>query len=219
MDASQFQMLVQRTSPTQGLRVRFDKTSGMIGLMRLNAYCGEGAEISVDDKDKILVAAILQSRDWGSDRNRSIVFRGLSNLENNALYQIGRDVESIELIDQHGAQCLMAGGAKGLGKATSAIISGVLTGEFVREIEDWGVTIEGHYTEYLGSPAIQFMICVPDGEMIQRTILDGWSGRFGIDGNVNNGPNEPYTRPEQLQDFIRTSLEKRLDEMTTAAAA
>jgi hypothetical protein len=212
-------MLVRRTLPTQGLRVRFDKMSGMIGLMRLSAYCREGAEISVDDKDKVLVAAILMSRDWGNDRNRSIVFRGLSNLEDNALYQIARDIESIELTDPHGAQCLMAGGTKALGKATSAIIEGVLTSQFVLEIEDWGVTIDGHYTEYLGSPAIQFMICAPDGEMVQRTILDGWSGRFGIDGNVNNGPDELYLRPKDLQDFILTSLEKRLDEMTTAVAA
>ncbi len=221
MDASVFTQLVRRTHPMQGLRLRFNRETGMVGLMRLSSLCESNASIRIEQGDNLAVMAVLASQDWGGDRNRTVGVYGLCAADDNYLYAIGRDVEALELSGEHAAQGLMVKRQKSRDEAVQKIIESVLGADLVREVEDWGLglTIIGESTEYLGTPAINFMICLPDGEMILRITLDGWTGRFGIDGNIDNGPGELYVRPKQLQDFIRASLEKSLEELTTAVAA
>jgi hypothetical protein len=219
MDGTIFTRLVRRTHPMQGLRLRFDRQTGMIGLGRLKLLCESNAQIRIEDRDYVVVLAILASQDWGGDQNRTVGVHGLCAADQDYLYQIGRDVEHLELSGEHGAQGIMVKRQKTRDEAVEKIISGVLAADLVHEIEDWGLTIAGELVEYLNTPAIQFMICRTEGEMILRVTLDGWTGRYGIDGNVNNGPNELYIRPQQLQDFIRASLEKRLEVLTTDKAA
>jgi len=219
MDASVFTSLVRRTHPLQGLRLRFDRETGKIGLARLSVLCENNPITRIDKRDQLAVMAVLASQDWGGAHNRTVSVYGLCAADVNYLYEIGRDVETLELSGEHGAQGIMVKRQKSRDEAVQKIIDGVLSIDLVREVEDWGLTIAGEFTEYLETPAVQFMICKADGEMIFRVILDGWTGRFGIDGSVENGPDELYTQPTQLQAFIRASLEERLEEMTASVAA
>jgi hypothetical protein len=219
MDTLDFVHRVRRTYSTQGLRLRFDKITGMIGLMRLESLCRqERAKVTIAKSDKIVVAAVLESHSWGGDHNRSVVFHGLMNVDSSRLSQIAQDVECLELCEKHGAQGLMFKRQKTFSEAVAKIITEILTPELVREIEGWdmGLTIIGESTTYLDLPALQFMICKEDGEMILRIILDGWTGHYGIDGGIGD---DLYLEPKQLQDYILANLEKRLDEMTATIAA
>lgn len=66
---------------------------GILGLRRLNAYRGAG--VKVVPKDELVAMAVLSSADWDGDKNRTLGFTGVENLEDDALYEIGRDVERI----------------------------------------------------------------------------------------------------------------------------
>lgn len=219
MDATVFTRLVRRTHSMQGLRLRFDQQTGILGLTRLRNLCESHASICIEKRDQAVVLAIIVSQDWGFDRNRTINVYGLSAADEDDLLQIGQGVEDLELSGEHGAKGILVKRQKSRDEAVQKIINSVITSDLNREIEDWGLTIAGEFIEYLETPAIQFMVCLPDGEMLFRIILDGWTGRFGIDGNVENDPDELYIQPNQLQDFIRASLEKRLEELTTTVAA
>jgi hypothetical protein len=215
MEAAYFTNLVRRTHGLQGLRLRFDQKTGMIGLIHLWNLCENSGTIQID---RPAVMAVLASRDWGGEHNRTVTVYGLSAADEHRISEIGRDVETMELSGHHGAQGIMVKRLKSRTEAVKKIIDDVLSDELVSEVEGWDLTIIGEFIEYHGTPAIQFMVCQADGEMLFRIILDGWTGRFGIDGNAENGPDELYVRPQQIQDFIRVSLDTYLEELTSVAA-
>lgn len=211
MDAYQFVTRIHRLHPMQSATLRFAET-GMTGLMRLSGLLRSDPRVRLADKDKVIMAAVLESRRWEGSLNRNYTVYGLSQADDGWLYEIGKDVENIELAD-HGAKGIMSGRQKMRDEAVSTIINSVLTNEFVDELWEWKIDIEGFLEELEELPVIVFRMTYEHVTMASAGV-DGWSGRILVDGQFGD---ELYTRPEQIQKVLRERMETMLEKLTAAA--
>jgi len=96
MDAQTFIQTV-RNNCDQTVRVTFmNNKEGITALSRLSrAYCGPGKAVKIPETDWLFVAAVCASRNWETNANRTVTFKGLETLDDNTLSQFARDIEKI----------------------------------------------------------------------------------------------------------------------------
>lgn len=212
MNSALMVRMLGMTKPHEWVKIRFAK-DGMTGLIRFNWLIESDPRVQLEDQlTRHALEFTAKNREFGG-LNRTYKVKGLSEVDTKLLYDICQDVEQIELVAEHGAKDLMVKRVKSRDEAVRRIIDEVLTPDFMKEIGSWGFTINGQFKEQLGLPALEFQICDPDGQMILRATIDGWTGRYGIDGGTNAGR---YYDPRLFQDYIREHFEIRLEIMTAA---
>lgn len=212
MDSALLVRMLRMTNDRECVEVRFSKDC-MVGLIRLSRLIENDPRVKLENEQAKTM--LLMTIGSGTTKNfpRTYKVRGLFGVELGTLHDLCRDIEQIELVHDHRAKGLMIKRVKSRDEAVNRIISEVLTDDFVSEIESWGFTISGHFTEDLGLPALQFQICMPSGEMILRATINGWTGRFGHDGGTNAGR---YYDPGIFQEYLREHFERRLEILTAA---
>lgn len=208
MDTPQFVTRIRRLHVLQSATLRFAET-GMTGLMRLNGLLKNDPLVRLADKDKVIMAVVLESRRWEGTLNRNYTVYGLSQADDGWLYEIGKDVESVELSD-HGAKGIMSGRQKMRDEAVSAIINSVQTDAFVDELWGWKIDIAAYLEELEALPLIVFRLTY-NGTTIASAAVDGWSGRIMINGQFGD---ELYVKPEQVQKVLRDRMESMLEKLT-----
>lgn len=195
MDAREFLKRIRRTHRLQGVTIRFAK-SGITGLYRLNGLLKSNSDVRLaNEHDNLVILAVLQSRDWGGDRNRTYTLYGLQAVEDGWLTEIAKDVESIDVGD-HGAKGIMSGRQKMREEATQKLIATVLTSDLVGEVMSSQFDVVGQLTLWDGIPCIEFRLSHGNELAFASIIVDGWSGRMAVNGKLSD---ELYIRPEQLQ--------------------
>lgn len=190
MDSREFIWKVKRLHATRQVVALKFKKDGIVGLYRLNALTkrveAPHPTVIIEDKDVIVVAAILHSNDWGHDSNRTISTRGLPQIDDETLANIARDVESVVQPD-HFAKGLVSSRTAKRKEACDKLVQAVLQ---VGEVEagEWDLELtHSILTEYAGPTdvsVIQFTL-FNDEEIVRTVSIDGWSGRFIIDGELN----------------------------------
>lgn len=211
MDRQQFVTKIRRLHPTQSVTIRFAET-GMMGLMRLSSLLRNDSRVHLVDKDKVIMTAVLMSGWWEGSLNRNYTVYGLSQADDGWLYEISKDVESIELAE-HGAKGIMSGRQKMQREAVQKIVGEVLTHNFVKEMADWGMSVADKFGALEGLPFVSFTLSY--GEVtVTSAAIDGWSGRIAINGKFGN---ECYICPDQIQMILRSQMESMLEKITSAA--
>ncbi|OGG57746.1 hypothetical protein A2765_04925 [Candidatus Kaiserbacteria bacterium RIFCSPHIGHO2_01_FULL_56_24] len=195
----------------QSATLRFAE-SGMAGLMRLSGLLKSDPRVRLAEQDKVIMAVVLMSRRWEGSLNRNYTVYGLSLADGGWLYEIGKDVESVEL-SEHGAKGIMSGRQKMRDEAVSTIINLVQTEAFVEELWGWKIDIAPFLEELEGLPILVFRLTY-NGTTIASAAVDGWSGRIMIDGQFGD---ELYVKPEQVQKVLRERMEAMLEKLTAVA--
>jgi|SRR3989344_945783 len=211
MDTQQFVTRIRRLHPMQSATLRFAE-SGMAGLMRLSGLLKSDPRVRLAEQDKVIMAVVLMSRRWEGSLNRNYTVYGLSLADGGWLYEIGKDVESVEL-SEHGAKGIMSGRQKMRDEAVSTIINLVQTEAFVEELWGWKIDIAPFLEELEGLPILVFRLTY-NGTTIASAAVDGWSGRIMIDGQFGD---ELYVKPEQVQKVLRERMEAMLEKLTAVA--
>lgn len=168
----------------------------------------------VDFVEKIVVLAVLESKDWGGDRNRTILVRfPLGGAWTNSVFLecIAKDIESIRLATQHPLNVLMTGRKKVQEESASRIIQECI-GKLndADELPDYNLHITGELETVNGLPQLTFKLTSPDA--IEATIvLDGWSGQIIVDGVPSQ---RAYDDPEVFHDIARNLALGYLEKVT-----
>lgn len=100
LDHGAFVTTVRSSKPGQHVKITFKPgRDSIMTLARLTrAYCGRSG-VDIAEDDKLIAEAVVQGRNWGSkDENRTVAFVGLRELDDNTLYQLGRDIESVAVV-------------------------------------------------------------------------------------------------------------------------
>jgi hypothetical protein len=215
MDRKEFIRLIAQ-SGTQDVTITFKKgidPDAFLYLFRRSKHCSPDSPMSIMIPGELTCLAIMQTRDWGHEANRSVKIRGLAELDENTLSNIGDDLERVEFPASHAAQGLMLKRQKSRDEAVGLLISSVLTPLLVAEIADWGLSVSGEFILVDEMPAVEFTITEGSNRLF-TVLVDGWSGKMAVDGNFASSL---YTDPKQLQDMIMGNLELKLDQITQAA--
>lgn len=200
---------LKRVHWLQSVYIRFKAgEDGMIGLRRLNALVQGQSSVSVDDRDKLVIFAVLTSRNWGMDTNRNFQVHHLQFGDQNQVREMFRDVEAMTVGD-HGASAICSGRLKKQQDEVKNLIGAIVTHSFFNEIVDWGVDIDAKLIQP-DDPALEFVLRL-DGTSIATIQLDGFSGRMAVDDVWGD---ELFMRCEQLQKLIRETMMKKLEELT-----
>lgn len=209
MDAQDFVTRIRRLHPMQSVEICF-ATSGMMGLRRLRNLLEMNPQVSLLETDKMVMLEVLTSCDWGSAQNRNYTVFGLSTVDGDQLLTLPNDIGSVKIPD-HPAKVLMSGREKVRKEAADAIVAAVLTQSFINEMGDWGITVNGFLSSLEDLPCVVFSLSY-GGETMARVSIDGWSGRVSIDGILGEAQ---YSKPEQIQNALRTRMERMLEHLTT----
>jgi hypothetical protein len=211
MDATTFIKRIQRLHVLQSVTLKFAE-NGMTGLMRLSGMMRSNPQVYFAHKhEHVVMLAVTQSRRWEGSQNRSYTLYGMCDVDSSWLNEIARDVESIE-VAEHGAKALMSGREKMREEGHKQLAESILTKNFLKEMEEWSVTLTHHLTAQDGFPVLTFTLNYSDHNLVSVSI-DGWSGRLIFDGMWGD---VAYTRPEQVQQTLRSTMEHRLEKLTAA---
>lgn len=209
MDSKVFVTQIKRLHGLQAVDVTFNK--GLDSISSLRRLRTLGAKVSEQELPTLL--AIINSNDWENDRNRRFTFWDLGLLNENILQVTARDIESIKT-GSHWASGLMTGRMKRQKEVTQQLIDDVLNENIIDEVSSWGASIEGHFAEIEGLPAIEFAIrnratC----ETLVVVAVDGWSGRYSIDGVWGD---RRFSDTQSVRERIYSALTDSLDHATVA---
>lgn len=202
---------LKRVHLLQSVYIRFKSgEEGMVGLARLRALVQHPSLVSIDDRDRMAMQAVLVSRSWGMDANRNFQVFGLQHGDENQVRAVLRDVETMTVGD-HGAKGLCSGRSKKQGEEAIKLSASVITQVFIDQLTaDWGFVDVDTRLVQPDDPALNFLLKF-DGVPIVSILLDGFSGRMSVDGVWGD---ELFNRPEQLQKLIQDTIEARLEELT-----
>ncbi len=188
------------------------KQSGIAGLQRLYVLERGGF---LKFKDEILVLAIVQSSDWGSDQNRVVRARLINTgiwHEHMFTSQIARDIEIIRLATKHPLNALMTRRKKRQETIAFEIIEKCLGNLNIKELPDFELNLYGILDTVNGLPQLSFTL-VEDviHNEVATIVLDGWSGQI----IVNGMPQKAYSDPKEFQEIILDIAFKHLEKITT----
>ncbi len=165
---------------------------------------------SLNVKEKLVLMAVLQSRTWDHDQNRTFE---ITSLKPYALQSfstsVGPAIEIMKMQGEHRLNALVTGRQRRRQDFASEIIAKILTPPFVTEIESWGVEISHELNLELPLPEIS--IVVRDGEsVIAKVTLDGWSGRI-----MESDLPIAYSGPEQVWSILQTKAMDYIEAATS----
>ena len=212
MDAKEFVIKIRRLHSLQGVTVRFAIT-GMTGLFRLYGLMKNNPSVRLaNENDKIVILAIMNENNWGSDRNRIYTLHGLQTADDGWLTEIAKDVESINVSD-HSAKSIMSGRQKMSEEAAEKIIAAVLTADILAEAKSWGFVVEGKLSRWDDIPCVDFLLSQGNAKPFVMVTLDAWSGRIAVNQKLGG---QMYVRPDQIQTILRFRMEAKAEELTAA---
>ena len=209
MDTREFIGKIKRLHKLQAVTVKFNKQDGIVGLIRLNALVKHSEGIHFDRNDEIVVMAVLSSRDWGGDHNRSVTVWGLSQGDESMLAGIARDIELLVQPD-HPAKGITAKREKSRQQALDELRDAIMP-VCTQEADEWGLDLEFGVVDQDGFVVACFM--VKHGDTAYCSVgIDGWSGRLLNDLQLGD---ELYTGPEQIQQRLGEAILDVADMVTS----
>jgi hypothetical protein len=215
MDTESFTTKIARLHELQAVTVTFEKSDAGISALRqiLNAATRTKIGVRFNQGYEMIAKAICQSGDWEQDVNRKTTVWGMKNLNFDDLCHLAVGIENIETGD-HFASSLMTRRKKRQEEMTEKLITDVLDQKLLQEISGWGASIEGHFLEVCGLPAIEFSIRnTGTSKTVFNFAVDGWSGRFSINGEWGD---LRFTNAQSVRDMISSTLTDILDKETAA---
>lgn len=198
-----------RLHPMQGVTIRFNKDS-ITGLIRLMDLIEGNQRISITEHEKAVMLAVLNSRNWGNDQNRSYLVFGMYYAIPKWFAENAEYIESVDAGD-HGVKSLLTGRQKRQNEVAQEIIDQVLIPDLKKETEDRGLKVSGNLVVRGEIPSLHFYIGY-DAEHTAYVSIDGFSGvivsshRFVNDGQL-------YFHPSQIQQLLRTMFQKTVEEL------
>jgi hypothetical protein len=207
MDSNIFLTRIKRLHRLQDATLTFNK--GQDSISSLSRLRNLGARVS--EQAVMTLLAIIESKDWGEDKNRTVIFWNLGLLDEQTLVHVAQDVESIKTGD-HWASGLMTSRKKRQEEVTQQLITEVLNENILDEVSSWGASIEGHFAEIEGLPAIEFAIRNQETcETLVVVAVDGWSGRCSINGEWGD---RRFTDAQGVRERVYSALTDALDHAT-----
>lgn len=209
MESNTFLTRIQRLYSLQAVDVTFNKGSDSISSLRRLRKLGA----KVSEQEALNLLAIIDSNDWGTDKNRTVTFWNLGLLDEATLTHVAQDIESIKTGD-HWASGLTTSRKKRQEEVTQQLIADVLNENIIEEVSSWGASIEGHFAEIDGLPAIEFAVRNQETcETLVVVAVDGWSGRYAINGEWGD---RRFTDAQSVRERIYSALTDALDKATAA---
>ncbi len=209
MDTQEFTKKIRRLHPLQAVTIKFNKQGGIVGLMRLSGLVKHKEGVHFDHNDEPVVMAVLSSRDWGGDHNRSVTVWGLSQGDESMLTGIAKDIELLVQPD-HPAKGITAKREKSRQQALDKLRDSIMPA-CTQEADEWGLDLEFDVVYTDGFVVACFMVKHDDAAY--RCIgIDGWSGRLLNDLQLGY---ERYTGPEQIQQRLGEAISDVADMVTS----
>lgn len=209
MDTKKFVTAIERLHAKQAVMLRFSE-EGLPGLKRLNGLVATNPNVTIDTKAMVLMLAVLRSTNWAGSDNRNYIVNGLQQAGDELLIQLARDIEDVQLVDDHAAKALMTSRQRARKEAADKLIDQIATPEFIKELNGWDMIIDCKLEELEGLPLLKFM-AVFEKMGVVTVSIDGWSGRI-VANNVWG--DELYTDPKQVQKLMLERVEYLLDRVT-----
>ncbi len=202
--------MAYRHHPLQALVVTF--APGPDGLRMLSVLQGYTDKGYVRFESKLLVLAILYSRDWDRTGRKLTMYFVAGKLwkEDEFLRLAENGIESIEVVSSSPLNALQSSRQRKRDEATTEITDAVLSTEVRNEFSEWGLKVRHHQLQVHGLHSI----CIAvdnDKTTVFSLFFEGWSG------NLLTSHGEilcNYSSSETAQSELRKMLAKYLEEAT-----
>jgi len=194
---------LEHLKTTQSVAFRFDKRTGLTGLMCLHALMDENPTVKVSCVDKTRMDAVMSTQQWRATRNRVYHASGFYFVEEKKLRDMLKYVDAL-YVDNIGIEGMMSKEVNIRKKVVERISNAVFTPNFIKKINECGFNPQVYLSKLMnGTPSLQTDLFM-DGCVAISLTLDGFSGRIAINNTFGD---DMYVAPGQFQQVVMNAIE------------